>query len=216
MTNKLLRLFFFNPLRKLKKNGINPTLPFIIIQPGVSSLARQYSPTSFARIARRVYKEFGYQIAFNGSKDEVDLVSSIQEETKVPTSSLAGQLTLEEMAAFIDLATLLISNNTGPVHVAAAMQTPVLDLYALTNPQHTPWKVKSKVLYFQVAKNLRGSVTLDTPPLVGEPIKNFATIMQAIHNLLRKPVKKTTREIVALDSGSSLPVVRQVGNDKKA
>src|SRR2546425_4889283 len=35
----------------------------------------------------------------------------------------------------------LISNNTGPVHIAAAVGTPVVDLYALTNPQHTPWGV---------------------------------------------------------------------------
>jgi ADP-heptose:LPS heptosyltransferase len=47
-------------------------------------------------------------------------------------------------------ATLLISNNTGPVHVAAAVGTPVVDLYALTNPQHTPWGVRHRVLNHDV------------------------------------------------------------------
>jgi ADP-heptose:LPS heptosyltransferase len=39
-----------------------------------------------------------------------------------------------------------VSNNTGPVHLAAALGTPVVDLYALTNPQHTPWLVPHRVL----------------------------------------------------------------------
>ncbi|MGH9159782.1 MAG: SDR family NAD(P)-dependent oxidoreductase, partial [Vicinamibacteraceae bacterium] len=47
-------------------------------------------------------------------------------------------------------APLLVSNNTGPVHLAAALGTPVVDLYALTNPQHTPWRVSSRVLFQDV------------------------------------------------------------------
>jgi ADP-heptose:LPS heptosyltransferase len=45
---------------------------------------------------------------------------------------------------------VLISNNTGPVHIAAAVQTPVVDLYALTNPQHTPWGVPHRILNHDV------------------------------------------------------------------
>jgi ADP-heptose:LPS heptosyltransferase len=57
---------------------------------------------------------------------------------------------LEVLAAVIEAAPLLVANNTGPVHVAAAVGTPVVDLYALTNPQHTPWEVPSRVLYADV------------------------------------------------------------------
>src|SRR5205085_708073 len=64
--------------------------------------------------------------------------------------SLAGRLGLPQLAATIELAPLLISNNTGPVHIAAALGTPVVDLYALTNPQHTPWQVPSRVLSHDV------------------------------------------------------------------
>jgi ADP-heptose:LPS heptosyltransferase len=64
--------------------------------------------------------------------------------------SLAGRLSLAELAALISLAPVLISNNTGPVHIAAATGTPVVDLYALTNPQHTPWLVPHRVLFQDV------------------------------------------------------------------
>ena len=43
-----------------------------------------------------------------------------------------------------------MANNTGPVHIAAAVGTPVVDLYALTNPQHTPWGVPNRVLFHDV------------------------------------------------------------------
>jgi ADP-heptose:LPS heptosyltransferase len=45
---------------------------------------------------------------------------------------------------------VLLSGNTGPVHLAAAVGTPVVDVYALTNPQHTPWMVPSRVLFRDV------------------------------------------------------------------
>jgi ADP-heptose:LPS heptosyltransferase len=50
----------------------------------------------------------------------------------------------------LERAPLLIANNTGVVHVAAAVGTPVVDLYALTNPQHIPWLVPHRVLFHDV------------------------------------------------------------------
>ena len=52
--------------------------------------------------------------------------------------------------ALVEAAPVLVSNNTGPVHVASAVGTPVVDLYALTNVQHTPWLVPHRVLYHDV------------------------------------------------------------------
>jgi ADP-heptose:LPS heptosyltransferase len=67
-----------------------------------------------------------------------------------PSLSLVGQLDLPELAALLQLAPVVIGNNSGPAHIAAAVGTPVVDLYALTNPQHTPWGVPSHVLYHDV------------------------------------------------------------------
>jgi ADP-heptose:LPS heptosyltransferase len=63
---------------------------------------------------------------------------------------LAGVLSLAETAALIRMAPIMIANNTGPAHIAAAVGTPIVDLYALTNPQHTPWHVPHRVLYHDV------------------------------------------------------------------
>ncbi len=59
----------------------------------------------------------------------------------------------------LSFAPVLVANNSGPVHVAAAVGTPVVDLYALTNPQHTPWGVESRVLFHDVpCRNCYASV----------------------------------------------------------
>ena len=50
---------------------------------------------------------------------------------------------------------LVVSVNTSTVHIAAATSTPVIVLYALTNPQHAPWKAKGELLLFDVAENLQ-------------------------------------------------------------
>ncbi len=85
-------------------------------------------------------------MVFTGDASERPLVDSIRSRMEAPSHSVAGELSLAELAALIERAPLLIANNTGPVHIAAAVGTPVADLYALTNPQHTPWLVPSRVL----------------------------------------------------------------------
>jgi ADP-heptose:LPS heptosyltransferase len=141
------------------------------VHPGVTAPSRQYAPERFAQAARQLALEDGLQIVFTGSPDEVELVESIRGEMSapagqinmhtgqvgvpagqgiVPSISLAGQLNLAELGALLEQAPLLLSNNTGPVHLAAAVGTPVAVLYALTNPQHTPWGVPNRVLFHDV------------------------------------------------------------------
>src|SRR5439155_17947045 len=89
-------------------------------------------------------------VVFTGDEGERDLVEHIREAMGAPSHSLAGRLDLAELAALISLSPVLVANNTGPVHIAAAVGTPVVDLYALTNPQHTPWAVPHRVLNHDV------------------------------------------------------------------
>jgi lipopolysaccharide heptosyltransferase II len=134
----------------LGRIGLNPGLPWVVIHPGASAPSRRYPPKQFARAARRLALDVGMQVVFTGGPEEVELVEGIRADMEVPSMSLAGQITLGELAALLELAPLLIANNTGPVHVAAAVGTAVVDLYALTNPQHTPWMVPHRVLNHDV------------------------------------------------------------------
>ena len=133
--------------------------PWLVIHPGASAPSRRYPPDLFARAARRLVLDVGMQIIFTGSQQERHLIEEIRTAMGVHSFSLAGDLALGELAALIAQAPLLIANNTGPVHIAAATGTPVVDLYALTNPQHTPWGVPHRVLNHDVpCKNCYKSI----------------------------------------------------------
>ncbi len=134
----------------LGKLGIDLLRPWVVIHPGATAPSRRYPPEGFAEVARCLVLDMGIQVIFTGTEPERELIESIQTAVGVPTQSLVGCLDLDELAALVAIAPILIANNTGPVHIAAAVGTPVVDLYALTNPQHTPWGVPHRVLFHDV------------------------------------------------------------------
>lgn len=136
--------------RLLEQLGLDRQRPWVAIHAGATALSRRYPPAGFAEVARRLTLEVGCQVLFTGTEAERELIEQIQAEMGVASYSLAGCLNLSQMAALLAIAPLLIANNTGPVHIAAAVGTPVVDLYALTNPQHTPWGVPNRVLFQDV------------------------------------------------------------------
>ncbi|MBI3546671.1 MAG: glycosyltransferase family 9 protein [Gammaproteobacteria bacterium] len=137
-------------LRAQLQQQLDPSLPWVLIHPGATAPARRYPPESFATLTDILANKHGWQIVFSGAADEHALIEEIRRQASVRSFSFAGKLNFIELAALIELAPILISNNTGPVHIAAAVGTPVVDLYALTNPQHQPWKVPHRVLFHDV------------------------------------------------------------------
>ncbi|WP_420476706.1 lipopolysaccharide heptosyltransferase II [Noviherbaspirillum sp. ST9] len=134
---------------RLRSAGVNASETWIAMHPGATAASRRYPPQHWREVARTLRASLDCPLVFTGSADEAPLIDEIRTGLS-GTLSLAGQLDLGQLAALIALAPVLVSNNTGPAHIAAAVGTPVVDLYALTNPQHTPWKVASRVLFRDV------------------------------------------------------------------
>lgn len=130
--------------------GVDCGRPWVAVHPGCSAPSRRYPPEHFGEVCRSLGLDYGWQIVLTGLRPEIPLVESIRALSGTPLTSLAGRMDLEQTAALLSMAPLLISNNTGPVHIAAAVGTPVVDIYALTNPQHTPWLVPNRVLSHDV------------------------------------------------------------------
>ncbi len=123
-----------------------------MVHPGATAASRRWPEARFAEVARRACgadrrtdrrDRHGCRAAARRSQ----FCIGAAHPALVP---MAGVLGLGEMAALIERADLLVSNNSGPVHVAAATGTPVVDLYALANPQHTPWQVPHRTLFADV------------------------------------------------------------------
>lgn len=135
---------------KLTAAGINLRQPWIVVHPGASAASRRYPVEQFAQAIAAVGASSPHQFVVTGSAAEAPLARAIAEALPGRAHALAGELGLGELGAVVEGARLIICNNTGPAHIAAAVGTPVVDLYALTNPQHTPWGVESRVLYHDV------------------------------------------------------------------
>lgn len=135
---------------RLRSLGVDPHEPRLVLHAGASEAKRRFSAEIFADAARMIGDELGCRILLTGLESERDLVEYIAGRAGPKAVPLAGELNLEELIALIKTSALVISNNTGPAHIAAAVKTPVVVLYALTNPQHTPWKVRHRVLPFEV------------------------------------------------------------------
>lgn len=129
---------------------LDDTRAWAVVHPGASAPSRRYPAALFARACRELVADHGIRLVFTGDESELPLADEIREAMNAPSECLAGELSLGEMAALLAAAPLLIANNTGPVHLASAVGCPVVDLYALTNPQHTPWMVPHRVLSHDV------------------------------------------------------------------
>ena len=140
----------FVTVKRLLRDVLVPKQPWVVIHPGATAASRRYPPEGFAAVATSLVRDLGWRVLFTGIDSERDLITTIQSMMEAPSYSLAGDLSLGEFAALLSLAPLLIANNTGAVHVAAAVGTPLVDLYALTNPQHTPWMVPHRLLSHDV------------------------------------------------------------------
>ncbi|SPA46561.1 glycosyltransferase family 9 protein [Cupriavidus taiwanensis] len=125
--------------------------PVVVVHPGASAPSRRWPPARFAQVAHALAVQAGAHVLVTGDAAEHDIVRAVCAAAgHARVVPLAGALRLGEMGALLEAADLLVSNNTGPVHLAAALGTPVVDLYALTNPQHTPWQVPHRTLFADV------------------------------------------------------------------
>jgi lipopolysaccharide heptosyltransferase II len=136
--------------RKLAAAGVDLSTPWVVVHPGASAASRRYPVESYAQAVAGIAAATGHQFVVTGSTAEAPLVQAIADALPGRAHALAGSLELGELGAAIRDAELILCNNTGPAHIAAAVGTPVVDLYALTNPQHAPWQVASRVLYHDV------------------------------------------------------------------
>ncbi|MCG1053587.1 glycosyltransferase family 9 protein [Mycetohabitans sp. B5] len=118
---------------------------WLVVHPGASAPSRRWPAERFGEVAAQLAPQFD-AVAVTGSAAESELVDAVCARAGKRAVPLAGRLSLGEMGALVGAADVLITNNSGPAHLAAAVGTPVVDLYALTNPQHTPWRVPHRVL----------------------------------------------------------------------
>lgn len=144
----------------LADHGLTRHHPLVVLHPGCSMPARTYPWEMYSEVARLLVEQLDASVIITGTEDERGLVEQVQ--SRVPrieqtrTLASAGELAFPAFCGLIQRADLVITNNTGPMHLAAAVKTPVVALFALTNPpeQWGPWRVPHRQLYHEVSCRL--------------------------------------------------------------
>jgi ADP-heptose:LPS heptosyltransferase len=117
---------------------------YVCVHPGASSCDKCWPAEHFAAAADW-FSQRGYQVILTGSKEETDLTASVRAAMQSPAVDLAGKTSLGTLGALIEGAHLLLSNDTGVAHIAAALETPSVILF--TNSEHRRWAPLNKDLH---------------------------------------------------------------------
>jgi lipopolysaccharide heptosyltransferase II len=136
--------------QKLNQLKLDQKKVICLIHPGCSEPVRTYPWEKYVQVADGLIKNLGWQVVFVSGEKETGLVRKIQTRMKKRSYSLAGRLSLGELAYVMGRADIYLGNNTGPTHLAAAVKTPTVVLYGMTNPQHTPWGVSGRTLIYDI------------------------------------------------------------------
>jgi ADP-heptose:LPS heptosyltransferase len=115
--------------------AIVPVLPgerLVLLQPGATDPRRRWPACSFAALGDRLAHD-GVRIAINGSADEAPLVHEVAARMHAPAIDLAGRLSLGGLCGLLERTALLVSNDTGPLHLGLALGVPSVGIFWLTN-----------------------------------------------------------------------------------
>jgi lipopolysaccharide heptosyltransferase II len=125
--------------RFLSERNIDDNRPLIALNCSVGAArpARNWFPERFAALADRLIDELEAQVIFVGGNEDRELVRKVMSDMKRIAVAAAGDLSLSDSAALLTRCNCLVSADTGPLHLATAVQTPVVGLFGSTDPRRT-------------------------------------------------------------------------------
>lgn len=120
----------------LESHGVASHQPFVAINPMTTWPTKHWQPEKFAVLADRLV-EAGKKVVFTGGPTDRAGIVTIGTMMHQPSVNLAGATTLKALAAVFARAQAVVSTDTGPMHIAAAMGAPVVALFGPTAPWRT-------------------------------------------------------------------------------
>jgi ADP-heptose:LPS heptosyltransferase len=176
--------------------------PYVVVHPGSSAPARAWAPDHHAALVDALIEE-GRQVVVTGAPSERSLTAAVAAGAGASPGSLprpgahdlGGATALAELAEILAAADAVVVGNTGPAHLAAAVGTPIVSLFAPTVPleRWRPWKVPVRILNHHVPC---AGCRARTCPIPGHPCLDgsapgegvsVAAVVRAVNDLAAQP-----------------------------
>lgn len=120
--------------RWLSARGLPEDATLVAIHPGGARLGHRWPAPAFAAAARTLQRRYGVSIVLTGNQDERRLVEDIAKSVVRPLLA-AGELSFGQLAALLRRCRLCMTNDSGPMHLAAALQVPMVAILGPTDPR---------------------------------------------------------------------------------
>lgn len=178
----------------LTEAGIDQSKPLFVLCPGASFSNKQWLPERFAELAGLIMKEMTGQVVFLGGPGDRAICDSIISMTPEKALNLAGKLTLLESAALAQMASCVVSNDSGMMHLAQSQGTAVVAIFGPTSRElgFFPLPQSSRVVEHNVSCRPCTTKGLNHCPkghfLCMKGIE-AATVFEAIRNIAKKSVE---------------------------
>lgn len=177
----------------LAASGLRPDQPFVAINPVAKWPTKLWAAERFRELAERLLKK-GFQVVFTGSKEDRPFIDEMVGALSPSVTRLDGRTTLKVLAAVYRLASVVVSTDTGPMHLAAAVGTPVVALFGPTAPWRTgPYGKGHVVLRAGVGCSPCFSRSCKTTDLEPMACMNRITVEQVVDAVTRLEAEKKSR-----------------------
>jgi heptosyltransferase I len=141
---------------------IPDTRPTLVISPCSSHRLRNWRAERYAAVADYAARQHGMRVILCGGPTEIERETgaAIEAAVQSPVVNQIGKDTLPQLLALLERAAVLVAPDSGPAHMATMVRTPVVGLYAATNPARSgpylsrPWCVNA---YPEAARRFRGN-----------------------------------------------------------
>jgi heptosyltransferase-2 len=165
----------------------DPEATLVALNPGASHAVNRWSVDSFAALADRFDRDLRARVVVIGGPADIPLADAIAAKTKSHPLILTGKLDLLQLAAVLGESDLLVSGDTGPMHMATAVGTPVLALFGAADPARTgPVGTGHRVLQAHEIScaPCRSRTCRHTPPLACMDALTVETVFDAARDML--------------------------------
>ena len=119
----------------LARMGVERDEPFVAVHPGARWWFKGWPAERFAGLIDYVQEKLGVKVVLLGGDQDREIADAILRRSGTGVRSLVGQIELLELSALVRRAVLFVGNDNGPMHIAAAMGTPVVALFGPSDPR---------------------------------------------------------------------------------
>ena len=138
--------------RKLQAAGLDERRDYVLVTPGSRWETKNWRPEGFSATIDHLHKNLDTAVVLSGAAQECDLCQLISQSCCLPPINVAGQMNLAELVALIEGAALIITNDSAPLHIARALNRPLVSIFGPSSPRRTgPYGAARGVLQSAVA-----------------------------------------------------------------